>query len=58
MVQSLRRLGFEIDQCLGSQRCSVKGLAGRIPAAEADLWLENQRDQHSIPDIALCSGYW
>ena len=41
MIQSLRRLGFEIDQDVNAGRCCVHGQAGRVPAAGADLWLEN-----------------
>lgn len=41
MVESLRRLGFVIDQDLEACTCTVTGLSGQIPAAKADLWLEN-----------------
>ncbi len=41
MVESLRRLGFSVDQDLPGCRCTVIGQAGHIPAASADLWLEN-----------------
>ena len=41
MVESLRRLGFAVDQSLDECRCTVMGLSGRIPARTADLWLEN-----------------
>jgi 3-phosphoshikimate 1-carboxyvinyltransferase len=41
MVESLRRLGFTVDQDVDACRCTVSGLGGRIPAAKADLWLEN-----------------
>ena len=41
MVESLRRLGFVVDQNLTDCRCTVHGLGGRIPAESADLWLEN-----------------
>ena len=41
MVESLRRLGFIVDQDVEACRCTVHGLAGRIPAKKADLWLEN-----------------
>lgn len=41
MIESLRRLGFAVEQDLKSQRCTISGHGGRIPATEADLWLEN-----------------
>ena len=41
MVESLRRLGFNVDQDVAGCRCTVDGLAGKIPAKQADLWLEN-----------------
>ncbi|MFN9973344.1 MAG: 3-phosphoshikimate 1-carboxyvinyltransferase, partial [Phycisphaerae bacterium] len=41
MVESLRRLGFRVDQSLSSRECTVEGLSGRIASREADLWLEN-----------------
>ncbi|MBL8813588.1 MAG: 3-phosphoshikimate 1-carboxyvinyltransferase [Planctomycetaceae bacterium] len=41
MVESLRRLGFEVSQDVKECRCTVRGLSGQIPAREADLWLEN-----------------
>lgn len=41
MVESLRRLGFRVEQSLSECRCTVYGLGGRIPATKADLWLEN-----------------
>ncbi len=41
MVESLRRLGFRVDQDLAACRCTVHGLGGHIPAKSADLWLEN-----------------
>lgn len=41
MVESLRRLGFEVHQSIEDCRCTVHGLSGRIPAEQADLWLEN-----------------
>ena len=41
MVESLRRLGFTVDQDLAACRCTVHGQGGRIPAESADLWLEN-----------------
>ncbi len=41
MVESLRRLGFTVDQDVAACQCTVHGLAGKIPAKKADLWLEN-----------------
>lgn len=41
MVESLRRLGFTVEQDVPGCRCTVNGLAGKIPAKQADLWLEN-----------------
>lgn len=41
MIDSLRRLGFVIDQDLTACRCAVQGQGGAIPALQADLWLEN-----------------
>ena len=41
MIESLRRLGFTVDQDLAACRCTVHGRGGKIPAKSADLWLEN-----------------
>ncbi len=41
MVESLRRLGFVIEQDVPACRCLVHGRGGEIPAAEVELWLEN-----------------
>ncbi|MBL8818394.1 MAG: 3-phosphoshikimate 1-carboxyvinyltransferase [Planctomyces sp.] len=41
MVESLRRLGFEVVQDAAAQRCTIVGRGGQIPNPEADLWLEN-----------------
>lgn len=41
MIESLRRLGFEVQQDLAACRCRVRGFGGRIPAEQADLYLEN-----------------
>ncbi len=41
MVESLRRLGFDVQQDLEACTCLVQGLGGKIPASSADLWLEN-----------------
>ncbi|MFM7165006.1 MAG: 3-phosphoshikimate 1-carboxyvinyltransferase [Planctomycetaceae bacterium] len=41
MVESLRRLGFSVRQDVAACTCHIHGQAGRIPAASADLWLEN-----------------
>lgn len=41
MIESLRRLGFTVEQDIEKCICTVHGLGGRIPAESADLWLEN-----------------
>ena len=41
MVESLRRLGFDVQQHLAACTCTVHGQSGRVPADTADLWLEN-----------------
>ncbi|MCA9058275.1 MAG: 3-phosphoshikimate 1-carboxyvinyltransferase, partial [Planctomycetaceae bacterium] len=41
MVDSLRRLGFDVQQDLRGCTCVVAGRGGRIPAESADLWLQN-----------------
>jgi 3-phosphoshikimate 1-carboxyvinyltransferase len=41
MVESLRRLGFDVQQDQDACTCLVQGLGGNIPASSADLWLEN-----------------
>ena len=41
MIDSLKRLGFEVSQNIDDCHCSITGCGGEIPAAEADLWLEN-----------------
>lgn len=41
MVESLRRLGFHVVQDIAECSCTVHGHAGKIPAKQADLWLEN-----------------
>lgn len=54
MVESLRRLGLRIEQDLAGETVHIEGCAGRIPAAQADLWLENSGT--SIRFLtALCS---
>ncbi len=41
MVESLRRLGFDLQQDISRDRCVVSGRGGDIPARAAELWLEN-----------------
>lgn len=41
MIDSLKRLGFSIEQNLETQTVRVIGRSGKIPATTADLWLEN-----------------
>ena len=41
MIDSLKRLGFDVSQNIDDCHCSITGCGGEIPAAEADLWLEN-----------------
>lgn len=41
MTESLKRLGFDVSHDAAPARMSVGGGGGRIPANEADLWLEN-----------------
>jgi 3-phosphoshikimate 1-carboxyvinyltransferase len=41
MIESLRRLGLQLTQDVAGCACIVEGCGGRIPAATADLWLEN-----------------
>jgi 3-phosphoshikimate 1-carboxyvinyltransferase len=41
MIESLRRLGLQVTQDVAGCVCVVEGRGGRIPAATADLWLEN-----------------
>src|SRR5438445_6938072 len=41
MIESLRRLGFDVDTDADGDNVRVGGLAGRVPATEADLFLEN-----------------
>ncbi len=41
MIDSLRRLEFEVDQNADAGECSITGRGGHIPADRARLWLEN-----------------
>jgi len=41
MIDSLKRLGFDVSQNIDDCHCSITGCGGEIPSAEADLWLEN-----------------
>ncbi len=41
MVDSLQRLGIEVDHDPASARIKVKGCANKIPAREADLYVAN-----------------
>jgi 3-phosphoshikimate 1-carboxyvinyltransferase len=41
MIDSLRRLGFEVTQDRAACSCSITGHGGKVPSSSADLWLEN-----------------
>ena len=41
MIESLRRLGFEVDQDRASCTCRVVGFGGKVPSQSADLFLQN-----------------
>jgi len=41
MLDSLNRLGINVEHDVAAATCRVHGCSGRIPAREADLWLEN-----------------
>ncbi len=41
MIESLRRLGFEVTQDTDACSCTITGRGGQVPASSADLWLEN-----------------
>lgn len=41
MLESLNRLQINVEHDKGSATCRVFGAGGKIPAASADLWLEN-----------------
>jgi 3-phosphoshikimate 1-carboxyvinyltransferase len=41
MIDSLRRLGFELSHDAAGCAVEVTGQAGRVPARQADLWVEN-----------------
>ncbi|MHC4878799.1 MAG: 3-phosphoshikimate 1-carboxyvinyltransferase [Planctomycetota bacterium] len=41
MVESLNRLGVPVTHDLDAKTMTVNGCAGRPPATDADLWLEN-----------------
>lgn len=41
MIESLRRLGFDVTQDVEGCSCSITGRDGQVPASSADLWLEN-----------------
>jgi len=41
MIESLRRLGISVEQNLAEKTVIVQGCGGRLPVAEADLYLEN-----------------
>ncbi|HID24804.1 MAG TPA: 3-phosphoshikimate 1-carboxyvinyltransferase, partial [Planctomycetaceae bacterium] len=41
MIDSLRRLGIDMQHVPSEKRVSIRGCGGRIPARAAELWLEN-----------------
>lgn len=41
MLESLRRLGVQVDAAEGGRRLMVHGCGGRLPAAEAELFVGN-----------------
>lgn len=41
MIDSLRRLGIQVDQSRADRTARVTGCGGRIPQSSADMWLEN-----------------
>src|SRR5687768_15452023 len=41
MVDSLRRLGFRVEEADGGTVCEVRGQGGRIPAEAAELFVGN-----------------
>src|SRR5262249_30201598 len=41
MLDSLAKLGLEFEHDAGRSRVRIEGCAGRLPANEAQLWLEN-----------------
>ena len=41
MIESLQRLGIRVTHDLAAETADVQGCGGRIPARNADLWLEN-----------------
>ncbi len=41
MLQSLHRLGIQVEHDPQSSRCRVHGCGGRVPSDSAELWLEN-----------------
>jgi 3-phosphoshikimate 1-carboxyvinyltransferase len=41
MIESLTRLGIQVEQDIDARTIEVVGCGGRPPAASADLWLEN-----------------
>src|SRR5262245_58384756 len=41
MIDSLRRLGICVEQDLEAATAAVCGIAGKPPAGDAELWLEN-----------------
>jgi len=54
MIESLNRLGIAVSHDAAACVCEVDGCGGQIPAAEAELWLENSGT--SIRFLtALCS---
>lgn len=54
MIESLRRLGFSVQQDLDASTIDIAGCGGKLAATEAELWLENSGT--SIRFLtALCS---
>ena len=54
MIESLRRLGFAVQQDLDARTIDIAGCGGKLAATEAELWLENSGT--SIRFLtALCS---
>ncbi|MCH2210380.1 MAG: 3-phosphoshikimate 1-carboxyvinyltransferase [Fuerstiella sp.] len=56
MVESLHRLGFRVSHDTTTGQCRIMGRAGRIPADDAKLWLENSGTSIRFLTSLCCLG--
>ena len=57
MIESLRRLGLDIEQDLAAKTISLIGCGGQIASNGADLWLENSGTSIRFLTAMCCVGH-